>query len=70
MSLFSNIITWALRAAQSQPGKQLALEAVGEGADILGRAIRQHAPDVSEDAMRHLSSAISIAVAGVMTKAK
>lgn len=70
MSLFSNIITWALHAAASDQGKQIALKAVGQGADALLAAVTQHSPQMAASIKPLVDQAVAQSVAGIMTRIK
>lgn len=70
MSLFSNLIQWALHAAASDQGKQIALKAVGEGADALLAAVTQHSPGMAAQAKPLIDSAVAASVAGIMSRVK
>lgn len=70
MNLFGNLLQWALKAAASDQGKQLALRAVGEGADALLKAVTTHAPDMAPQAKSAIEAAVSASVAGIMTRVR
>lgn len=70
MSLFSNIITWALRAVTSNEAKQIGLRAVGDAANQLVQQITKHSPDMAQSCQSEISSAVAKSVAGILSRTK
>lgn len=70
MSLFSNIITWALRAVTSNEAKQIGVKAVGDAANALMQQITSHSPDMASACRDDISNAVAKSIAGVLSRTK
>lgn len=66
--MWGDILTWALRAVQSDCGKKASVQALQAATQQLGKVLAQHAPDMAPTLNPLLNQIAQGAVAGIITR--